>query len=65
MKRGRRGHRRRPLQKYGPHRFSAGWTKPAQEEIVILAEEEHVTTTLNPIDLAAPATFATATFALG
>jgi hypothetical protein len=39
--------------------------KPVQEEIVLVAEEDPVTTNPKPIDLAAPATFATATFALG
>jgi hypothetical protein len=39
--------------------------KPVQEEIVVLAQEDPVTTSPKPIDLATPATFATATFALG
>jgi hypothetical protein len=39
--------------------------KPVQQEIVVLAQEDPVTTSPKPIDLATPATFATATFALG
>jgi hypothetical protein len=39
--------------------------KPAQEESVLFAEEDPMTTSPKPIDLAAPATIATATFALG